>query len=153
LLLIARIENRDFEMETDVNMNQLIGKVLEDLSDQISYKNLKVSLNSSETCIYRMNYDLARIMIVNLLRNALVYNFPGGTVEIMVSKNSIRISNTGEMQSLDQNRVFTRFYKEKHAAHSTGLGLAIIRSIAELFQLKVSYLFSNGHIFTVEFPG
>ena len=43
LLLLTKIENKQFAEETDVNINELVRKLVADFMDQSEYNNLKIS--------------------------------------------------------------------------------------------------------------
>ena len=150
LLLISQIENKQFHEVANVNISQLIEKILADFSDQIKYKNLELTLVSNQQCIVQMNGELARILLTNLIKNAIVHNNAGGILIVTIEKNSVLIKNTGENMPLDQGKIFTRFYKGK-AGQSIGLGLSIAKSITSLYNFNIRYEFSNYHIIQLTF--
>ena len=60
------------------------------------------------------------------------------------------ISNSGE-EALDATRLFDRFYTSGKSG-STGLGLALVKSISEFYKFVLEYSFTGGkHHFTVRF--
>ena len=62
------------------------------------------------------------------------------------------MSNTAAGSSLDAGKLFQRFSKGGQATDQYGLGLSIIRQIAEVSGIQVEYRFANGmHIFTISF--
>lgn len=96
--------------------------------------------------------DRARLRIVaeNLVRNALKYTPPGGTIELMVSSRG-GTASTGEVVELAvtdsgrgvpeeyRARVFEKFFRVEHYRHGgereprgAGIGLYISREIVEL---------------------
>jgi signal transduction histidine kinase len=79
-----------------------------------------------------------RRLLLNLLDNAIKYNFYSGKVEISLTKSgdlaSFRIANTGpEISEEHQTRIFERFYRTEDSRASevvgSGLGLSICREI------------------------
>ncbi len=87
--------------------------------------------------------DKVQRILNNLLDNALRYTPEGGTVALMVTRDSdeirvqVRNSGTG-MMGIDLTQVFTRFYREersraqaKDGHRGAGLGLAITRGFVE----------------------
>ncbi|RYG30681.1 MAG: HAMP domain-containing histidine kinase, partial [Chitinophagaceae bacterium] len=51
LLLLSRIENKQFEEDSAVNCNQLITKLLQDFQDQASFSSVKLHLEENATCM------------------------------------------------------------------------------------------------------
>lgn len=153
LLLLSKIENKQFLNEEPVDLNELIQSVIEDFRDQIEFKELELKFisdlgNHKAT----MNPELARILITNLLKNAIRHTIKKGKIEISLSDCSLQISNTGSANPLDQDKLFERFYKESEDKSSTGLGLAIVKSIVELSGNQISYNYVMGiHQFILKF--
>jgi signal transduction histidine kinase len=97
-----------------------------------------------------MNYDLAVIMITNLIKNAVVHTPVKGSIHIVLNDCNFSVENTGQ-QSLDKSTVFERFNTQQQSTHSTGLGLSIVKAIADLYGVAVDYEYHRKHIFTVAF--
>ena len=151
LLLLSKIENKQFGAETPVSINHLAEKIITDFSDQSSFSNLTVTIVENENCIQQMNEDLAAVLITNLIRNAIVHNKPGGFVHVRIHKNSLTVENTGVDIPLDPEKIFTRFHSGQPSQTSSGLGLAIVKAIATHYHFKAAYHFKQQHIITVHF--
>ena len=84
-----------------------------------------------------------RILLTNLVENAVRYTPMGGQVDVHVSCEDggpvIEVSDTGPGIPLkDQARVFDRFYRgEATTEPGTGLGLAIVKTIADRHGAKI----------------
>ncbi len=150
LLLLTRIENKQFVEETAVNINTATKKIVEDFSDQSSYNELVISITENDKCIQNMNEDMASILITNLVKNAIVHNKPGGSVHIIVDKQAVSVVNSGIVGPLNQEIIFNRF-QGAPTPGSTGLGLAIVKAICDLYHFQVSYRYDQLHIFKVQF--
>ena len=130
LLLLSRIQNRQFEEVTEVNMNPHVRKILELLSDLYEEKELDYHLSDTEDCRIRMNESLAHTLLTNLIKNAIIHSPEHGRVDILIHSTRIEIVNDGN-QALDERQMFKRFYKgHSGQKESTGLGLSIAQSIA-----------------------
>lgn len=152
LLLLSKIENKQFLQEKPIDLHELLRSVLEDFEDQIGHKELKVSLIGEEKLEIVMNPELARILLTNLVKNAIRHNFKGGSIEIRLSGNQFQISNSGSEKALDLDSLFSRFHKESGDQASTGLGLAIVKSILDVsgYQIQYSHILSI-HQFLLKF--
>lgn len=149
LLLLCKIENRQFTDVKPICLNELLMHYLDDYKEVYAYRRVQVNVHVEDCFQLEMSESLATVLLTNLLKNAFVHTSEGGTIELTFTASSFEIRNTGEA-SLDKNRIFERFYKEGKKEGSTGLGLALVDSICKAYRLNLSYRFENGmHIFTV----
>lgn len=152
LLLLSKIENKQFLNEEQVDFNELVRKVLDDFRDQIEFKELTVTISSEGKLIANMNPELAHILFSNLLKNAIRHNSKAGKIEILLTDSTLQISNSGIEKALDPQNLFQRFYKESNDKSSTGLGLAIVKSIVDISGYRITYNYALGvHQFTIQF--
>lgn len=151
LLLLSKIENRQYADEEVIDFTEIILQLVEDYEDLADYKHIKIITKFNFSLQYKMNKGLAVTLISNLLKNAIVHNQPEGTVEIAVEETFITLKNTTTGGALNKNAIFNRFYRDSGSEQSTGLGLAIVKSIADTYKLPIDYSFNGGHIFTIKF--
>src|SRR5690606_21380369 len=59
MLMLSRIENKQYSSNTEVNFNDLIKRKQEELEDFIQFKELKVDFNQHDQYIDNLNFDLA----------------------------------------------------------------------------------------------
>ena len=144
LLLITKIENRQFLDNQTVSLNEVVRQVLSDLDDLASYKNLTISLEESGELLAEMDVSLANSIVSNLVRNAIFHNVPNGQLQIDISKDGIEFRNTGGQKPLNAEKIFSRFHKSESVQTGTGLGLAIVKAICGLYGFTISYDFENG---------
>ena len=113
-------------------------------------RNISCSVRIASPFIFRMNEQLAVILVRNLLKNAVLHSAPGSSVSVEMNTGGFSVSNPGETP-LDRDKIFTRFYHSQSSSHgSTGLGLAIADSICRSYSLALSYAFNDGmHVFSV----
>lgn len=149
LLLLCKIENRQFTDVKSLCLNELLLQYLDDYKEVYAYRHVQVEVHVEECFCLEMSESLATVLLTNLLKNAFVHVTEGGVISLSFTASSFRISNTGDA-SLDKNRIFERFYKEGKAEGSTGLGLALVDSICKAYHLTLSYTFEDGqHIFSI----
>lgn len=150
LLLLSKIENRQFNEETEVDFAKLVHQSVEDLEDFAGFRNVEIAVDNSAKLSYQMDESLASILVSNLLRNAIFHNVEGGKVQVKLNENSFQIRNTGKAEALDSTKIFDRFQKETTKNSSTGLGLAIVHAICRLYGFEVKYSFDGAHCFEVK---
>lgn len=151
LLFISKIENNQYIVQTDVDINAKIRSQMEMLAEVFETKNITVCLYEKGRWILRANDELVASLVSNLLRNAYLHSLPDSNIDIYINEGALSIANTGEDEALDSSRLFDRFYRGQHSnQHSNGLGLSIVKAICEVSGLKVSYSFAQGkHIFAI----
>jgi signal transduction histidine kinase len=152
LILLAKIENKQFPESKEVSPESIFKELLENLDDLILDKKIEVVKRFVPGVYVQMNPYLAEMLIVNLVKNAVRHNIKGGKLIIDVNEEFLRVSNTGPKIPLDENLLFRRFYKSSSSPESLGLGLSIVQKICSLYGFEVSYQFDEGlHCLSVRF--
>lgn len=162
LLLISRIENKQFAKSDSVKINKIIHEVMEELEHRLEEKDLKFTLDLTHNIsLKKLNHDLLFQLFYNLINNAIRYNKPNG--EIIISDKvingayAIEIKDTGKgIAKSDLPNIFNRFKRANHdETEGYGLGLAIVKSIADYHNLvlKINSEVNVGTTFTVVFSG
>jgi signal transduction histidine kinase len=150
LLLLTRIENRQFTADDTLSFIKQINSALQLFEDHIVNQQLIITTDFQEDFIIKANFDLCMVLVNNLFQNAIRHNYKGGTITIIVLKDRFVISNSGKKTPLDQEKVFRRFNKDDGIQDSIGLGLSIAKEIAETSNLQLEYAFERGlHVFSV----
>ena len=145
LLLLSRIENGQYAETENVSVDELLDHLLPDLMDIYESKHVHLVRRRGESpFIIRCNHSLAQILVTNLIKNALLHNKEGGDLHVTTTSVSLVVANTGEAP-LDADHLFERFYRGNvRKKDSTGLGLAIARSIACSAGLMLNYEWNGG---------
>ncbi|MCM1441291.1 MAG: HAMP domain-containing histidine kinase, partial [Roseburia sp.] len=152
LLFLFKIDNGQFQENQKIKLNDIITKLTEDFREAYAYKNIQLTIIEEAYPEIVLNETLAVALISNLLKNAYIHNIPNGSIEIRISSEKLLFSNTGTEETLDENRIFERFYQgKKRQEHSTGLGLSIVHSIARFYHLPIRYFFNGKHNFEIKF--
>lgn len=150
LLLISKIENAQFNEKHDVDFVELTNNELEIYQDIYAGKEIRCNTEMPASFIVSMDESLATTLVTNLLKNAFLHTADGGTIDISLSNGTLTVSNSGE-EALEATRLFDRFYTSGKSG-STGLGLALVKSISEFYKFGLEYSFTGGkHHFTVRF--
>ena len=145
LLLLSRIENGQYTEMEDVSVDEILDELLSDLMDIYEHKQVRlIRKREEQPFIIRCNHSLAQILVSNLVKNSLLHNREGGELQVLTTPTSLVIKNTGDVP-LDGEKLFRRFYHGMDGKKdSTGLGLAIARSIALSSSLKLTYEWQDG---------
>jgi two-component system OmpR family sensor kinase len=127
-----------------VDLMQLLGECV--VAHAPIARGKQIDLGVSEQAGVEIEGDPAslRVMLNNLLDNAIKYTPPGGRIDVAVHRDTrqgkprarVEIIDSGPgIPAVDRERVFDRFYRGEPASGSnppgSGLGLAIVRRIAE----------------------
>lgn len=152
LLLLAKIENKQFYEIEAIDIVGLVNDVLPYFAEQCLANNLQISFNvRTKQLIVAANKGLCEIMINNLILNSVSHNLPNCSITIVIENNRLSVSNPG-LKRLDMETLFKRFSKVSPNAHRTGLGLAIAEQVCLLHNWRISYSFEkNTHTFLVVF--
>ena len=140
LLLLAKIENNQFETEDAIDLAEITRKYLQLFEEFIKEKDLSIQTNFTAAFIVKLHPMLADSLISNLLGNAIKYNYNGGNITITISTNNYHISNTSFLKPIPAEKLFKRLNTSKENQEtSNGLGLALVKRICEVHHLNISY--------------
>jgi len=152
LLLLSKIENRQFTDDQPIDLNALVKQTAADLEEFSSFKQVKVSVEDFASVGIKMDHTLAHMLVSNLLKNAIIHNVPGGSVHVILEEQLLTVRNTAAGDALPADQIFKRFYKDAPSAQSTGLGLSIVQAICKRYGFIVRYAFEKKeHHFSVRF--
>ncbi|MDZ7719044.1 MAG: HAMP domain-containing sensor histidine kinase [Balneolaceae bacterium] len=165
LLMISRIENRQFHLNDQVNIRGIVDDVLRELDDFILLKNISINKNIQGNIIVSGNRELIHSAIFNVVQNAIKFSPDSAEVSISFMKVdnqrphvTIRDNGPGIPDSL-LSTVFDRFKKGKPVKNNNivekgnGLGMSIVKSICDLhgFDCRAENSKNNGAIITIYF--
>ncbi len=163
LLTMARLdpENSDKPM-LPLNLHQLAENVKDELTVVAQQKNITISTAGDEHSIVIGNKDALALVITNLCDNAIRYTSEGGHIRISTESKdgigTIAVSDDGPgIPEQERERIFERFYRAEgtKTIPGTGIGLAIVRRVAELHGGKphlAEGLDGKGITFKISFP-
>lgn len=149
LLLLSKIENSQYDDDDTVNFAEICKDLIEDFQDLAAHKGMKINFEESSSLNISMNRQLARVLISNLFKNAIIHGAEGNTIEVKVSNDKFSVSNAGRAEALNPEKIFSRFQSIRTSKRSNGIGLAISKAITERYNLNLNYEFTGKHIFYI----
>ncbi|MFZ2287677.1 MAG: HAMP domain-containing sensor histidine kinase [Bacteroidales bacterium] len=151
LLMIARIESRQYLREDTVELESLLNEVVEELRPIAEDSGVIISLDCGSNFAFRnANRSLIFSMFYNVVNNAVKNTPETGRIDISGKESEgrykVSVSDTGRGMSKEQiDRLFSRFSTRfDPAGDSTGIGLAITKSIADFHDIAVRVLSEPG---------
>jgi two-component system, OmpR family, sensor histidine kinase ArlS len=141
LLTLSELEeNGEGNKFSEINIRNVIEKVMKLFENQIASKNIKIKQNFKGDCIAAGNEVQIEQLFFNLIDNAVKYISSEKELEISLEDDIkekfliCRISNVSEVvKEKDITHIFDRFYKTSSVKgkKSFGLGLSISKKIVE----------------------
>ena len=149
LLLLAKIDNKQFDSET-FHLDKVLNQSLEILQEHFEQKNISVKTEISDNVKVNGNIGLTEVLINNLILNAIRHTSINGSILIRLSQSEFEVSNSGT-DKLNGDLLFKRFSRFSKDNNGSGLGLAIVQEICKSQNWTIDYRFeNNNHIFSVK---
>jgi len=150
LLLLARIENRQFPLQEEIDLDKIVQQKTEELAELMTSLQINLQLHLTPVRI-SCNHHLAEVIVNNLVNNALRYNKEGGIIIIELTPQHITISNTSVLPALEKDKISRRFYRHPETkAEGNGLGLSIVKQVCNVTGFTLQYDYQKEmHIFSI----
>ncbi len=166
LLDLARLEDTDDvprERLQRVDLAEIAAVQADRVAPRAELLGVEVHVDAPEPAVLVGSAADLRLIVGNVIENAVDYNVTGGRVDVRVRRQGatvlLEVSDTGIGIPADQvERVFERFYRVDKArsrlAGGTGLGLSITRHAVESLNgtITVDSEVGRGTTFRVELP-
>lgn len=136
LLTLARMEpGNSYRLIETVDLSILMKTVVAEHADVAAQKQLDLGVCQDEALTLQGNYDGLRIMLRNLIDNAIRYSPPGGRVDVSLtktdSKAKLEVLDSGPgIPAAERELVLRRFYRHPgNQETGSGLGLPIVQEV------------------------
>lgn len=165
LMLLVRAQERERPPVTEVPLAPLLEELARGV-DPRSPSGVAIDRDVPGDLVLYGDAGLLGRVFDNLLRNAVQYNRPGGTVWVTARLEPasgewaadtvvVRVRDTGPgIPASERERVFERFYRldasRSRRTGGSGLGLAIAREIVVLFGGRIAIVPAEGEGTTVD---
>lgn len=146
LNLLAKIDNKQFQTTEQVDVNALVKFHLSNFEEIIAEKKIKINEHYGSELIIVADSNLANIMVLNLLKNAIRHNCQGGVVDIKIESDKITICNSSLDETIEAEALFKRFSKRSGKTDSLGLGLSIVKRICDYYHFEIRFSSQNAYV-------
>jgi two-component system OmpR family sensor kinase len=151
LLALARSDPSAQHAQAEiVELDALVAEVVAGMETLAAARRQALRLERLERADVQGNRAALRTLIENLVENALRHSPAGGRVDVSVHELGgmavLEVSDTGPgIPASERERVFERFYRPAGTtAPGSGLGLSIVRNVANAHGAKVELLDAEG---------
>lgn len=149
LLLISRVENRQYELNDQISISEIVSDVLKELSDFTTLKKIRVSVDNRSEIMLQGNRELIHSAVYNIVQNAVKFTSVDSVIQIVVGGGpdgrELNVMDEGPGIPAElRESLFDRFKKSNGHANrlgrndGSGLGLSIVKSICSLHNIDCS---------------
>ena len=149
LLSLAAAQAAVPRPQARIGVHAVYRRVLEDLLPLAEQKHLDIGVEDSADVQLLINPMDLFTLIKNLVDNAIRYTPAGGTIDLCLAQTDtcvcLQVKDSGPGISVEEHdRVFDPFYRTLGSGETgSGLGLSIVRAIAERVGAKVALGFTD----------
>jgi len=162
LLTLARNEPRASGEElTAISLDAAAADGIADSHALAQARGTDLRLDATPGCLVRGDREALRVLVRNLVDNAVRYTPGGGRVQVRVhpagGASVLEVIDSGPgIPAAERERAFDRFHRRSSAPEGgSGLGLAIVRAIAERHgaRIQLGDAPGGGLLVSISFPG
>jgi signal transduction histidine kinase len=164
ILDVARLDSKKLDLNISrVSISALVDKVVDEELPAALERKQSIQLKAPPRLMAEVDSDKIRMVLENLVSNAIKYTPMGGKIRVAVSAKGneilIKVKDNGIGIAPDElSNMFKRFSRASNAIKinmaGTGLGLYLAKSIVEMHHgmIELSSKLGHGSVFTVRLP-
>jgi signal transduction histidine kinase len=164
LLLLAKADaNQEVIQKHEVRLGDLVGDIFDETVLLASQRQIEVHLGKNEDVRIAGDHRRLRQMFLNLIDNAIKYNYEHGSISLNLEKQKetavFTIADTGiGIHESELGKIFDRFYRVDRARSKSlggaGLGLSLVKWTVDAHggEVNVQSVLNKGTTFTLIFP-
>jgi signal transduction histidine kinase len=160
MLMFSKIEN-EVEEKEDLNLDEILLKVVNKLSFKAKHKNIKIEFEKIEPVEFKSNPFLINAVFINIIDNAIKYSKENGSIKISLYKDEgnivFEVMDTGiGISKEDLEHLTERFYRSDESRNRNikgfGLGLSIVKKALDTIggEIKFNSTIDKGTIVTIK---
>lgn len=146
ILKLNRLENqRIYPAAKRYNLGEQLAECLLDFESTWEKKEIGLEVDIEEEVFVESDSELLSLVWNNLFSNALKFTEPGGSVSVMLKTEGdfavVRVADTGcGIPPEAGKHIFEKFYQgdTSHATQGNGLGLALVKRVADIVGGEIS---------------
>lgn len=146
MLSFSSLDSPDFELSTeDIDAEALLREIISDYA-QVSDTS-RIVLTAKEPCVVTADRELLKRALSNLTENALRHSDKDTEITINLTEKQLSISNLcSAITDEDMKHITEPFYRaeKNRQTEGSGLGLAMVDSVAKLHGFTLSATLSEG---------
>ncbi len=146
MLSFSSLDSPDFELSTeDIDAEALLREIISDYA-QVSDTS-RIVLTAKEPCVVTADRELLKRALSNLTENALRHSDKDTEITINLTEKQLSISNLcSAITDEDMKHITEPFYRaeKNRQTEGSGLGLAMVESVAKLHGFTLSATLSEG---------
>jgi signal transduction histidine kinase len=151
-------QDLNFEL---IDLNTVVKDIVLEMKSTAKKNGIKILLHSKNDLRIKADQTLITMLIINLLKNSLIYNRKNGFVKINLSKEKdhikLEIEDNGiGISEKDLPHIFDRFFQSERSRTNdgAGLGLSIVKWIVDIHKgkIEVKSKMNIGTIFEISLP-
>jgi two-component system sensor histidine kinase ArlS len=152
LLLLSKLDSKPYSANEEVSVLGILQNQLPFFQEQAAPHQITITLDLVQDLRLFANATLVEIAVSNLFFNAIRHNIFKGEVAVQLAEGKLMVSNTGSADALPADQLFKRFSKISSNSQGHGLGLSVIKKIADLNGWDFTYAFHDRrHCFELNF--
>jgi len=142
-LLFLSNKNQEEIQETffDLLLDEIVLDVITEQTQNAKAKNIEFNIRGLNNAMIQGNELLIKIMIGNILNNAIKYSHTNSRIDIALYDDGLSIKDYGIGIKQDEiNKIFDRFYRAdlaRQRGDGFGLGLSMVANIAKIHNIKL----------------
>lgn len=162
LLMLARLDAGTHEVKQEpFDFTELIDGIWKRFSTDAGQKNVTLDNRLKHGLKVQSDKDKLKLIFINVLYNAVSYSPANSEIVIEAEEGetelNITISNKAvNLSEKDLPMMFERFWRKDQVraeGSHAGLGLSLVKALAEVLNLRVKPLLDAGHRFTLSLSG
>ncbi len=136
-LIYLFLEEKKKETPSNLRIDLILNEQIEYFKTLASKKRVEIKTDIKQTTFFIDKESFIRLCN-NLISNAIKYNKIGGEIDIILKDNKMIVKDTGiGINKQNLKDIFKRFYRANNVQGGFGIGLNIVYTICNEYDIKV----------------
>ena len=138
----------------ETSISEMVLEALFQLDFLIKSKNININFESNNDVSLKVDRLKFKQMLLIIIDNAIKFSSEGSKIDIKLGEKGIEVKDFGKgIKKADQAKIFERYYKVDKKSSGHGIGLFIVKNIADDhgFNISLKSSINKGTIIFVKF--